>query len=226
MLDGFHLSGKGKYVLINNYLDKVLNFLEVVQCPRRAHTGHSPVNENHWQGDLQILKDAILNSPKNPVIAQLDLNSLKNKINDLRILIQDIPLDYFVLSEAKLDKSFPTAQFHIPGYEIKAKKDRNKYGGGLIEYVKKVVICKRIQKFEMLTHESVCSELIIAKKKWLCSGIYRPPTHENLVSFFEELAESLSKGSEFYENLIILGDFNIDVKVARRELDKPDEFCD
>ena len=126
--DGLHLSGKGKYVLINNYLDKVLNFLEVVQCPRRTHTGNSPVNENHWQDDLQILKDAILNSPKNLVIAKLNLNSLKNKINDLRILIQDIPLDYFVLSEAKLDKSFPTAQFHIPGYEIKAKKDRNKYG--------------------------------------------------------------------------------------------------
>ena len=87
--------------------------------------------------DLQILKDALLTSPKNPVIAQLNLNSLKSKINDLRILIQDIPLDYFVLIETKLDKIFPTAQFHITGYEIRAKKDRNKYGDGLIEYVKK-----------------------------------------------------------------------------------------
>ena len=78
--------------------------------------------------------------------------------------MQDIPLDYFVSSETKLDKSFPTAQFHIPGYEIRARKDRNKYGGGIIKYVKKVVICKRIQRFEMLTHESVCSELTIAKK--------------------------------------------------------------
>ena len=42
----------------------------------------------------------------------------------------------------------------------------------------------------------------------------RPSTPENLASFFEELANSLSKGSEFYENFIILGDFNIDVKVA------------
>ena len=31
---GLHLSGKGKYVLINNYLDKVLNFLEVIQYSR------------------------------------------------------------------------------------------------------------------------------------------------------------------------------------------------
>ena len=184
------------------------------------------MNENHvLQDNLQILKDAILSSPKNPSITHLNLN-IENKINDLRVLMQDIPLDYFVSSETKLDKSFPAAQFHISGYEIRARKDRNKYGGDLIKYVKKGVICKRIQKFEMLTHESVCSELIIAKKKWLCSGIYRPPTHENLVSFFEELAESLSKGSEFYENLIILGDFNIDVKVAGRELDKLDEFCD
>ena len=127
------------------------------------------MNENHvLQDDLQTLKDAILSSPKNPVIAHLNLNSLKNMINDLGIFIQDIPLDYFVLSETKLDKSFPTAQFHIPGYEIRARKDRNKCGSGLIEYVKKGVICKRIQKFEMLTHESVCSELTIAKKKWLC----------------------------------------------------------
>ena len=78
----------------------------------------------------------------------------------------------------------------------------------------------------MLTHESVCSELTIAKKKWFCLGIYRPPTPENLASFFEELTDSLSKGSKFYENFIILDDFNIDVKVAGRELDRLEEFCD
>ena len=50
------------------------------------------MNENHvLQDDLQILIDAILSSPKNAVIAHLDLNSLKNKVNDLRILMQDIP---------------------------------------------------------------------------------------------------------------------------------------
>ena len=78
----------------------------------------------------------------------------------------------------------------------------------------------------MLTHESVCSELTTAKKKWLCLGIYRPPTPENLESFFEELTDSLSKGSEFYKNFIILCDFNTDVKVAGRKLDKLEEFCD
>ena len=109
---------------------------------------------------------------------------------------------------------------------MRARKDRNKYGVGLIVYVKKGAICKRIQKFEMRTHGSVCSELTIAKKKWLCLGIYQPAAPENLVSFFEQLTGSLSKEREFYANFIILGDFNIDVKVAARELDKFDEFCD
>ena len=40
------------------------------------------MNENHvLQGDLPILKDAILSYPKYPVTAHLNLNGLKNKIN-------------------------------------------------------------------------------------------------------------------------------------------------
>ena len=88
------------------------------------------------QDDLQILKDAILNSPKN-IFAYLNLNSLQNDFNDLRILLQDISLRYIVLSKTKLGSSFPAAQFHISGYEIRGRRNRNKCGGGLIEYVKK-----------------------------------------------------------------------------------------
>ena len=34
-------------------------------------------------------------------------------------------LDYFDLSETKIDESFPTAQLKVEGYEITAKHDRN-----------------------------------------------------------------------------------------------------
>ena len=111
---------------------------------------------SYIQDNLQILKDAILNSPENPTIACLNLNSLRNKINDLRILVQDIPLDYFVLSN----------------------------GGGLFEYVETSANREKNKKFETLRHESICSELAFAKKKWLCFSIYRPPAPGNLSSFF------------------------------------------
>ena len=48
--------------------------------------------------------------------------------------------DYLVLSEVKLDDSCPLAQFNIPDHQIRAI-DQN--GGGLIEFVKKVITFKR-----------------------------------------------------------------------------------
>ena len=70
---------------------------------------------------------------KNSLVGYLNINSLKNKTTDLRIILQDLKINYFVLSETKLDKSFPTSQFHLSGYKIRERKDRNKYGSGLIE---------------------------------------------------------------------------------------------
>ena len=37
-----------------------------------------------------------------------------------------LSLDYLLLSEAKLDDSFPSPQFSIPDYEIKVRWDRDK----------------------------------------------------------------------------------------------------
>ena len=117
---------------------------------------------------VRLLKDGMLNYPKTPIIAYLNLTILSNKMTDLRILLQDFHFDCFVLDKTKPDSSSPAEQFHIPGFEIRAPRDQNKWGRGLAEYVKKGVTWKRNQKFDTLTHESVCSELTIAKKKWLC----------------------------------------------------------
>ena len=120
------------------------------------------------------------------MIGYLNINSLRNKIIDLREVLKHISLDYFVLSETKLDKSFQCAQFQISDYEIRARRDRNKYGGGLIEFVKKGLICKRFKTFETVNSECICSELTIFNKKWVCFGVYCPPSQENLELFFEE----------------------------------------
>ena len=45
--------------------------------------------------------------------------------------------------ETKPDVSFRTAQFNIEGYEIRASRDRDKYGGSLVEFVRRCFICKR-----------------------------------------------------------------------------------
>ena len=126
----------------------------------------------------------------------------------------DLQLEYFVISESKLDDSFPSAQFAIESWKIKARRGRNGHGGGLIEFVKRGIICKRFKQFETVISESIFSEITISRKKWFCMDIYRPPNFNNLDTFFKEVTDSLSKASLTYENFIVMGDFDIDINTA------------
>ena len=89
-----------------------------------------------------------LKYPTNPLIGYLNIKSLRNKIIDVREVIGKFSLDYFVISEIKLDDSFPSAQLNISNYEIRNRRDRDKNGGGLIEFVRKDFITKRLKDYE------------------------------------------------------------------------------
>ena len=73
-----------------------------------------------------------LKNPNNPLIGYLNINSLRNKIVDLREICSSFSPDYFVIGETKLDQSFPSTQFIIDNYEIRNRKDRNKHGADLL----------------------------------------------------------------------------------------------
>ena len=81
------------------------------------------------------------------MIGYLNINSLRNKIIDAGVIFLKFLPDYFVFSETKLDESFPNDQFYIEDYEIRTRKDRNKNGGRLIEYVRKGIVCKNLLIF-------------------------------------------------------------------------------
>ena len=67
--------------------------------------------------DLQVLHHERLKH-KNPMIGYLNINSLQNKLTDLKVTLKYLSLDYFVLSETTLPESFPNAQFTLDSYEI------------------------------------------------------------------------------------------------------------
>ena len=85
----------------------------------------------------------------NPLIGNLNINSSRNKIVDLKEIILKLSLDYLVLSETKINQSFPTAQFYIKGYEVRARRDRDKHGGGLIEFGKNVLSLKGLRNMRL-----------------------------------------------------------------------------
>ena len=182
---------------------------------------------SNQSSDLQILSKNRLKYSTNQLIGCLSINSLRNKIIDVREVIGKLSLDYFVISETKLDESFPSAQFNINNYGIRNRRDRDKNGGGLIEFVRKGFITKRLIDYEIQICETICSDFTISKKKWICFSVYRPPSYNNLIIFFEELTKSVCKAVNTYDNIIVMDDFNIDInKDNAIGHDKLHVFCD
>ena len=58
------------------------------------------------------------------ITAHLNINSLRNKFEFLISLIKD-NTDFLMISETKLDQSFPTNQFMINGFSIPFRLDPN-----------------------------------------------------------------------------------------------------
>ena len=132
----------------------------------------------------------------------------------------------FVISETKLDERFSNVQLKLNGYEVRTRTERPKHGDSLIEFVRKVFICKKLKKYEPNCCECICSEFTISKKKWVCFSICRSSSTGNVKTFFEEMNEVISKTLCNYENLIVMVDFNTDVESSNSEKDKLGIFCD
>ena len=141
-------------------------------------------NLSEETGLQQLQKDRLKH--KNPLIGYLNINSLRSKITGLRVIMKTLSLDdYLILSETKIEESFPTSQFNVEGYEIRARRDQDKYVGGLIEFVRRGLICKKLRDYEPKHSECLCSELTFTNNKWICFSIYRPPESSSLSMFFQ-----------------------------------------
>ena len=76
--------------------------------------------------------------PKNPtniIFSYLNLNSVWNKFKNMCSLIAE-NVDIWIVAKTKLDSSFPTTQFVIPGFHHPIRLDINRRSGGLLVYVK------------------------------------------------------------------------------------------
>ena len=106
------------------------NRLVVSEHPFRHKSASSNRKSNTFltAGFLENLKGKNKNRP---IIAQPNTDSLRNKFGLLASKITkyvDIPL----LSEKKLDDSFPTATFSLNGFSKPYRLDRGSNGGGIL----------------------------------------------------------------------------------------------
>ena len=112
--DRLHLLCSGKFFLSNNFIENINIFLEMHTPSACPHT-HTTSLYHSCFSDLEAFCKCKLQYPKNQAIGYLNINSLRKKIVDLGEIMSSISLDYFVVSETKLDSSFPSAQFNTGG---------------------------------------------------------------------------------------------------------------
>ena len=85
------------------------------------------------------------------ICAQLNINSIRNKFNSLVDIINN-NIDILMISETKLDPSFPNGQLHIHGFSEPYRFDRNGNGGGILLYIcgdipSKLILTKMTEGF-------------------------------------------------------------------------------
>ena len=116
----------------------------------------------------------------------------------------------FIITETKLDKSFPSGQFLLHGYSEPFRLDRNHFGGGLLVFLREDIPCS-ILNIKQLTIEALFIEINLRKKKWLLCSSYNP--HKSvIVAHLREIQVALDVLSSKYENIIIIGDFSSETK--------------
>ena len=123
---------------------------------------------------------------KNLIIAHLNINSLQNKFDFLvdQIKVKD---DLLMISETKLDESFPHSQFKISGFSRPFRLDRNCNGGGIMLFIREDIPVKLIFT-KVSPIEGFYAEINLRKQKWLICCSYNP--------------------NKYNKNVLLMGEFN------------------
>ena len=167
-----------------------------------ANISSTPMANN----DLLEIQQKSADNAKSIIVVHLNINSIRNKFILAETIVKALVL--FLISESKLDSTFPMNQFHIFGFEV-FRQDCNRFGGGLILYINKKIPCRPLNDHPTFSNlELIAIEIHQNKRRWLFIGIYKPPSQSD-----DEFTNILSLITDYYlpkyENLFLIGDFNL-----------------
>ena len=166
----------------------------------------------------------VLNSTSNDSLSIFSLNiqCINSKLNQLKLLINQlnqnkVVLDVLCLQESWVNPNDDIELFNLDGYHMISKPlnpNCSKHGG-LLMYINNSIKIINIEKFDgYRTFEGLLVNLkTIDNKTMGLLNIYRPPSNENrtIDDFLSEFFTLLTKLHSQNKNLILTGDFNIDL---------------
>ena len=115
-----------------------LNTSISLDLDKKSHSCETPnkgSTESAQTGDpKEILKNLRLKNVNRLICAQLNINSIANKFDSL-VNVVNSNIDILMIWETKLDRSFPTGQFHIHDFSEPYRFHRNSNGLGIFQYI-------------------------------------------------------------------------------------------
>ena len=125
------------------------------------------------------------------------------------MLTRDI--DILMITETKLDDSFPVSQFEIDGFSTPFRQDRNKNGGGILLYICSYIVASKLNSYIFPNDVEAFFIEIKKGKKWLICCSYNP--NRIFVSrHVDHICKGIDTYSKKHENVLLMGDFNIELK--------------
>ena len=148
-----------------------------------------------------------MSHPNNIVFSYLNINSIRNKLDDLSY-VTGTNVDVLCVAETKLDDSFMEGQFCLEGFRSPFRLDKSGKSGGLLIYVKSNLPSRLLTDYKLPNDiQLIPIELNLRKDKWFVISLYRPP-RQSISYFIEHLSYLLDFYASKYSNVLIMGDFN------------------
>ena len=110
-----------------------------------------------------------------------------------------------MVSETKIDDSFPVGNFVIDGFSTPYQLDRDSNGGGIMLYVREDIPSNLLATHEKNHIKSFYVELNLRNEKWLINCSYKPNKFM-ICNYLDALSTYLDLHSTTYEKILILGD--------------------
>jgi hypothetical protein len=137
---------------------------DYVPCHSTTTSGLTDVNKDAHDVFENLTKARRCN-PKSLMCGYLNINSIRNKHEYIRNLV-----DILFLSETKIDASFPDAQFSIDNFTM-WRADRDKFGGGVMVYIRSDLAADRKLQYEFREIESIGVEVTSGNEKWFFGSL-------------------------------------------------------
>ena len=152
----------------------------------------SVINPDNYSNVLvkSVLKFYRSKFSKKLIIGHININSIRNKFEILKSMLSEA-LDVLMITETKLDDSFPEQQFHIEGFNIPFRLDRNRHGGGLLLYVRNNINAVFLKSYVFPDNiEAFFIEILLKSCKWLICCSYNP-NRINVATHLDEIGKAL-----------------------------------